>query len=565
MRPEIRCGGGRRRRLAVAGLGVGLALWLLGHAEAGAQDAPAPTPPPPAPSTPPPEVARATPPPTTNEELLQELRRLRSEVAEASQLRREVEQLRSEVSTLRAQPSAPAPGAAARSPGQGDGVPDRHHSGAHVPDLPDKPGTDRHLITGHYRYNDQATGPFGGGGYFNFSALDDEITLNFTNQITVDGTFFDRQNMPTIEQGFNVPFARTFVYGNITKDWSYQIGTQGFLGTFNLLDLWMSWHLRDNVTLRVGKGLTPPLFEYYAFSPALEPVITNSPLFQLAAKRPVGFMFNGTLLDKRLWWWSGVTNSGTSLFGNLDRNVDYNGAVDVTPFRGKDWEGSIWEGLGGGIGFSAGWQQYALNQSSIAVTNNGEATTNPSYTTVVGIPFYVYNDNVNAFGQRTRVAPHLYWFGRFSVLAEYMNHSRVLTDGDTIGRSTQRGYYINMSYWLTGERDFVGNGFQGYSTVEPLRPFIPSRGRYGPGAWQVAAQWSEFNAGLGDVARGFVNTDVSTNRMDNLMVGLNWWPNKYTRLSCDYVWTWFNNPIPITGPDPIDRYNTFWIRFAMFL
>lgn len=145
-----------------------------------------------------------------------------------------------------------------------------------------------------------------------------------------------------------------------------------------------------------------------------------------------------------------------------------------------------------------------------------------------------------------------------------MDHSRVLTDGATTGRSTQRGYYVNASYRLTGEPDYVGNGFQAYSTIEPLRPFIPSRGQFGPGAWQVASQWAEFNAGTGDIARGFVETDRSTSRMSSLMIGLNWWPNKYTRLSFDYVWTGFNNPIPLVGPAPIDQYNTFWMRFAMF-
>jgi phosphate-selective porin OprO/OprP len=110
----------------------------------------------------------------------------------------------------------------------------------------------------------------------------------------------------------------------------------------------------------------------------------------------------------------------------------------------------------------------------------------------------------------------------------------------------------------------MGNGFQGYTTMEPLRPFIPSRGEYGPGAWQVAAQWSQFNAGRGDIDRGFVDASRSTERMDSFMTGLNWWPNKYTRLSFDYVWTWFNNPIPIVGPGSIDQYNTFWMRFAMF-
>ncbi|MHC5540897.1 porin [Singulisphaera rosea] len=523
-------------------------------------------------------------PPATvsgNAEILAELRKLRSEVAEARQLKAQVESLRRELNAVKSNAATvrpvssevdsarPSGGAAGSGPDAESGdnaneIPS-HYSGAFEPERPEPPDPDgTHRIRGKYRYNAEATGPLGGGGNFSFSDPNDEFTLNITNQLTVDGTFYDRANLPTSEQNFNIPFARTFFYGNITKDWSYQIGTQGFLGTYNLLDAFVAWHLTPNITLRAGKGLAPPLYEYYGFTPALEPVITNSPLFQLAGKRPIGLMFSGTALDARVQWWSGVSNTGTSLFGDLNRNVEYNGAVDITPFRGDRWKGSVLEGLGGGLSASAGDQNYKLNQSSIAFLNNGEATTNPSFVTNVGLPFYVYNSNMRADGVRTRIAPHIYWYGRFSVLAELMNFSRELTDGQTTARSTQWAYYINASYWLTGESDFKGNGFQGYSTVQPLRPFIPSRGQFGPGAWQVATQWSQFNAGAGDIQRGFADPARSAERMDTLMTGVNWWPNRYTRLSFDYVWTQFNKPIVLVAPNPIDQYNIFWMRFAMF-
>ncbi|WP_435017673.1 porin [Tundrisphaera sp. TA3] len=522
----------------------------------------------------PPAVAPLDPPASaTNAELMEEFRKLRAEVDETRKLQQEVLRLRDEVAGLRAggggpparheaAPTGPGTGV---GPGYADGVPERYHSGAFASDQPEKADADDYpLSRARYRYHHDATGPNGGGGYFGITSFNDEFTLNLSNQITVDGTFFDRANLPTIEQGFNIPFARTYLYGNITKDFSYQVGVQGSLGTFNLLDLFMAWHLTENITLRAGKGLAPPLYEYYAFSPALEPVITNSPLYQLAAKRPIGLMLTGTNFGDRVQWWSGMSNEGTSAFGNLNRNIEYNGAIDVTPFRGDDWAGTIWEGLGAGVGVSVGNNRYKLDQSGIAYTNNGEATTNPSFTTVVGLPFFVYKDGVAADGIRTRVAPHIYWFGRFSVLAEYMDFSRELTDGTNRANSTQRGYYVNASYWLTGERDFKGSGFQGYSTIEPLLPFIPSRGQYGPGAWQIAAQWSEFNAGTSDIANGFADSARSTNRMGNLMVGLNWWPNKYTRLSADYVSTGFNRAIPLVGPGSIQEYQTFWMRFAMF-
>jgi phosphate-selective porin OprO/OprP len=270
----------------------------------------------------------------------------------------------------------------------------------------------------------------------------------------------------------------------------------------------------------------------------------------------------GALFDNRVQYWSAVTNTAKATYYDLNRYVNYNGQVDFTPFTNTE---GILKGLGGGVGFLAGIQKYALNQgNAIGFTNNGEATTNFAWVTMQGIPFAQYNNNVRANGLETQVMPHLYWYGRFSFLGEYVISSRELTDGNTTGRSTQRGYYINLSYYLTGERDFAGNGFQGYSTVVPLRPFAPQRGEWGPGAWQLAAQFSELNVGRGDFNRGFIDNTKWTNRLDSFVIGMNWWPNKYTRLTADYVWTGFNNPIPVNGPAPISSFNTVWLRFAMF-
>jgi phosphate-selective porin OprO/OprP len=242
--------------------------------------------------------------------------------------------------------------------------------------------------------------------------------------------------------------------------------------------------------------------------------------------------------------------------------MEYNGAVTFKPFENSD---SILNSLGGGAGFSAGYQQYALQQNTISFLNGaGEPNTNAVFVDALGNPFFKYNNDVSANGLRSRVAPHIFWYGRFSVLAEYMNFSRVLTDGRNIGRSTQRAFYVNASYFLTGERDFKGSGFQAYSTVSPLRPFIPSRGEWGPGAWQIAAQYAMLNVGTGDFARGFANPLTSASRLESVMVGVNWWPNKYTRLSCDYVWNGLNRAIPMNGPMPIDTYSTIWMRFAMY-
>ena len=126
-------------------------------------------------------------------------------------------------------------------PGTVSDVPTRYHSGAFGPSKPERPDADDFpVVRARYGYHHDATGPLGGGGFFGASTADEKYTINITNQITIDGTFFNHNKLPTNEQGFNVPFARLFVFGNITKQLSYQVGTQGFLGTFNLLDVFFS-------------------------------------------------------------------------------------------------------------------------------------------------------------------------------------------------------------------------------------------------------------------------------------------------------------------------------------
>ncbi len=99
--------------------------------------------------------------------------------------------------------------------------------------------------------------------------------------------------------------------------------------------------------------------------------------------------------------------------------------------------------------------------------------------------------------------------GQFNLLAEHRYHARILNDGATSGLSTQHAHDVSNSSWLTGTRDFVANGLQGYSTrlaasVQPEPRPVPYRCRANP--------WL-------------------------LMVGVNSCPTKWVRCRFDDVWT----------------------------
>src|SRR5581483_6034674 len=128
-----------------------------------------------------------------------------------------------------------------------------------------------------------------------------------------------------------------------------------------------------------------------------------------------------------------------------------------------------------------GQQVPSLNTANGA----GEPTTGNMIVTSGGVPFFVYNGDVRAAGNRTKIAPHFFWLGRFSVQGEYVIQSRQLADPTATGFSVMHGYYLNASYFLTGER-YHGDGTGTYTPISPIRPLMPSRGQWGPGAWEVA-------------------------------------------------------------------------------
>jgi phosphate-selective porin OprO/OprP len=587
----------------------------------GAQD-PAAIPPPPSPGVTPalpgpiPEPAS----PTSEEALLHRLERLEREVTEVRQLRSRVSELESELNWLRqgtqtgsgssTVASIGAPGGESSSGGasgsssgsgggggsSGGGSPTAGYSnsggegtfsagggGGAGPSSGGTSGTGAgegsigrgsrvgqrqplgERITAEYKYNFA-------GGYFNFSDEDGEFVLNVQNIITADGTFYDVQNAPTEQKNFTIPFQRLYLYGNITKNWEFQVSEQSSLGGFNLLDLIVNVHYDDRLMLKFGRFLAPFYYQDYATFPMLVPAVTYSPLIQFSAQRQTGVMAWGKVADNRLQYQAGVFTGVPDSYFDLDDNLDFIGSLTLTPFKpsGIEWL----QDLGIGVSTQVGWQNYMLNEVDVPtfIAGAGTPNLNQRFVTASGVPFFIYNDDVRALGERIRVAPHLFRYGRLSFLGEYVFQSRELASPMARGTSIQHGFYVTGSYFLTGEK-YTGDGTGGFPTIMPNRPFNPSEGDYGPGAWELAFQFTHLNVGNEDIQRGFARPVWAT-RLNETMAGINWWPNKYVRVSFDWVYDEFNQPIPWpvssdmqtdgVRTNPISHFNTFWTRVAFF-
>lgn len=484
--------------------------------------------------------------PTPLELAAAEIEMLRREVEEASLLKEQVESLRAQIERIEGRLPATAAEDLDADSFQLDDTSEPYVPFANPPWA--MPSTARGSdLLGSYDYNF-------GGGLLQLQRRDEQFTFQIQNQLTLDGTFYSLENPNTFEKNFNIPFYRLYFMGNFLENWEYLASVQQSLGSFNILDMYLGYLLADEVNIRVGHYLSPFLYEYWAFSPAWEPVITNSPLFQLAGKRQTGAMLWGRLFENAVQYQVGAFNGPTGAYFDLDRHLDTIAEVTWTPF--KPSKGSVLESLGMGFSIQNGIQDYLLSDG--AAYNfpfaNGEPTLNQSFVNSSGIPFFTYADDVAADGNRYKIAPHLFYFGRFSVLGEYVHWNRALTNGATNITEQIDAYYVNTSYFLTGER-YTGDGLLGYTTIEPLHSY---------GAWELVAQFAQLELGNDSLTPGFAEPGQDATRLQQLMAGVNWWPNRYVRISFDYVNAWTNRAVDVGGGQFADTYGIWWGRAAAF-
>jgi phosphate-selective porin OprO/OprP len=117
-------------------------------------------------------------------------------------------------------------------------------------------------------------------------------------------------------------------------------------------------------------------------------------------------------------------------------------------------------------------------------------------------------------------------YDRFSAQGEYI---LVDVSAPTQDDPMYSGWYVQASYWLTGECRNYKKGKGHFDRVKPCRPFYCDECRtMGPGAWEVGARFStvDLNDGVAAVQGG---------EEWNLTVGVNWHLNNNVRVMLNWV------------------------------
>ncbi len=152
--------------------------------------------------------------------------------------------------------------------------------------------------------------------------------------------------------------------------------------------------------------------------------------------------------------------------------------------------------------------------------------------TVGQTTFFKYSSTAVANGQHNRISPQAYYYaGPFGVLSEYvLSSQRVLNNGIT-RRLGNEAWQVAGSVMLTGEKN-------GYNGVHPRNIFAPTRGLRHIGAVELAVRHSQVRIDA-DAFPLLANPKTAAQQAKENGIGVNWYLNRYVKITMDYEHTRF--------------------------
>lgn len=328
----------------------------------------------------------------------------------------------------------------------------------------------------------------------------------------------DRQN-----DQFLVRSARVSIETKFPKNFSSRIVADFGNGQTRLVDGYADWKANDYFNVRAGKFKGPVGLERWQGETEtlfVERGLTTN----LVPFRDIGVGVFGEIIPQVLEYQVAVAN-GTVDLG--DSNNDTGNGKDVSariftqPF--KNTTISWLQGLGVGIAGSIGKKDGNTTNTDLV----------PAYKTTAQNNFFTYTSGVFANGKSSRINPQAWYYnGPLGVLGEYVeSRNEIKRSGFAPVDLKNTAWTAIATYVLTGEdADFNG--------VKPKADFNPSIGKYG--AFELALRAGELNIDK-NTFPNFASLTSSASKIEEKVVGLNWYLNQNLKFNFDYVHNNFKN------------------------
>lgn len=344
-----------------------------------------------------------------------------------------------------------------------------------------------------------------------FETADGAYSFKVGGFAQVDAGVFqdDRKDHP---DGTNVRRARLSVSGTIANDFNYKIENDFAGNSSTITDAYLEYAGLKPVSFMVGQFKEPFGLETLTsdlFTDFVERASTN--LF--SPDRRIGAMVsaNGELAPIGFWTASlGAFGSGTSSTASTDdESRDITGRLTWAPIAGKT------EALHFGIAGSHRIPDSATDSFSFASRAENQLSSSSSDLSVnTGTITNV--DSVNLLGLEAAAV-----YGPASVQGEFVHASVNRNTGIEPGFG---GYYVEASYFLTGESRNYNAATGRFDRVKPKWPVNFKNGNYG--AWQVMARYSDLD--LNDKT-------FHGGELRDTTFGIKWLPNSNIMITANYI------------------------------
>lgn len=177
----------------------------------------------------------------------------------------------------------------------------------------------------------------------------------------------------------------------------------------------------------------------------------------------------------------------------------------------------------------------------VAGSSGNQHGTMSGLKTVGQSTFFKYSSTTVANGQHNRISPQAYYYaGPVGIMSEYVISSQDVLNKKSSGTVKNEAWQAAGSVMLTGEKN-------SYTDILPRNTFEPTRGFRHMGAVELAARYSQVRIDKGAFPL-FASAKTSPQQAAEYGIGVNWYLNRFVKLTTDYEHTNFRMALSTASP-----------------
>ena len=395
---------------------------------------------------------------------------------------------------------------------------------------------------------------------FSLKSVDDQFQLRIRTLTQIDGKAFSPSDQEPARGGLYIPRFRIYFEGQLTDIFEYELSLQRSVeGTFDVLDANVNFVRSEAFKVRVGRALVPYSYAWYDHLEQYY-ITPERGLFALnfGLARQAGVFAHGKLFEKQLQYALGATFGQLSGLADTNTTRDGIGYLNARPFLYNErlsWLRNL------NVGGSLAIGQQAFESSPLPMRTSIQTSENDEAANAASSIFLEYKSGVVAKGERLQGALHAALYsGPFSIEAEcYAARFGVAPkmDASAIGIPIF-GYDVTLASFLTGET------IENRQTIAPLRPI--TRSGNGCGAFEAFGRYSTLQLGSQIFSAGLVDQNNWTNSAAITDVGLNWYLNRFVRLTFDWQHSMYSSPVLLNEKQDLrsKANDLYWVRCQLY-